>query len=175
MLAGRKGSSLGRGNTWATMQLQQKLQPHPAGMAFQRHHSFLIKEQDFELHVSWIWDAHSHSLSSLGRAQPWAKQLTSPKEDSQGFNHQPTTFATPILGKISVLVQKWGLGSKGQYLKQNDLLRVTELADSKLRFQFILMPKFMFFLMSLAALSQGANQRWTVLAGEELGGGNLSW
>lgn len=73
------------------------------------------------------------------------------------------------------MVQKWGLGSKGQYLKQNDLLRVTELADSKLRFQFILMPKFMFFLMSLAALSQGANQRWTVLAGEGLGGGNLSW
>lgn len=73
------------------------------------------------------------------------------------------------------MVQKWGLGSKGQHLKKNDLLRVTELADSKLRFQFILMPKFMFFLMSLAALSQGANQRWTVLAGEELGGGNLSW
>lgn len=179
MLAGRKGSSLGRGNTWATMQLQQKLQPHPAGMAFQRHHSFLIKEQDFELHVSWIWDAHSHSLSSLGRARPWAKQLTSPKEDSQGFNHQPTTFATPILGKISVLVQKWGLGSKGQHLKQNDLLRVTELADSKLRFQFILMPKFMFFLLSLAALSREPTRGGRCWQGKSLGTGislgSCSW
>lgn len=72
MLAGSKGSRLGRGNTWTTLKLQQKLQPHPAGMAFQRCHSFLIKGQDFELHISWIRDALlpflSEKVMTLGKA-----------------------------------------------------------------------------------------------------------